>query len=332
MLTKRKPGISVLIATQNEEAMVSLSIRSFLDFGDELIVVDNGSGDHTKEIVRELESQHPNKIRFYDVPELPDLYSNRQYAFEHSSYQWIVRADSDFVAYTDVDYDIMRFREYLLSLGRNPWPLSISVPLANVFGDFLHTGVPHPPKSFVQKIRNPYRKDLSRKMEDIPQVPEPVTGYRPRIYRYLPFFRFRRMGRWEGVRFHMLYLAGSVRWAKPLWMHCDLKSDMSHFFRSERTNWRQLGDFERFPTLRSYIESIVEEKYGTRDLDEAAGLYMERHVLPYLERYDPEKYYPYPSLVLEQMERNPIYKIYEEGRVLKRRFLGIDLSVAGGSD
>lgn len=320
MLTKRKPGISVLIATQNEEAMVSLSIRSFLDFGDELIVVDNGSDDHTKEIVRELESQHPNKIRFYDVPELPDLYCNRQYAFEHSSYQWIVRADSDYVAYTDGDYDIMRFREYLVSRSKKLWPLAVSVPQSNVTGDFWQTGVPM--KQAGGCKANPERK----------YVPEAVSYPMLRFYRHLPFFRFQRMGRWEGVRFHMLYLAGSVRWAKPLWMHCDLKSDMSHFFRSERTNWRQLGDFERFPTLRSYIESIVEEKYGTRDLDEAAGLYMERHVLPYLERYDPEKYYPYPSLVLEQMERNPIYKIYEEGGVLKRRFLGIDLSVAGGSD
>lgn len=320
MLTKRKPGVSVLIATQNEEAIVSLSIRSFLDFGDELIVVDNGSGDHTKEIVRELASQHPNKIRFYDVPELPDLYSNRQYAFEHSSYQWIVRADSDYVAYTDGDYDIMRFREYLLSRSKRLWPLAVSVPQSNVTGDFWYTGVPM--KQAGGRKANPERK----------YVPEAVSYPMLRFYRHLPFFRFRRMGRWEGVRFHMLYLAGSVRWDKPLWMHCDLKSDMSHFFRSERTNWRQLGDFERFPTLRSYIESIVEEKYGTRDLDEAAGLYMEHHVLPYLERYDPGKYYPYPSLVLEQMERNPIYKIYEEGGVLKRRFLGIDLSVAGGSD
>jgi hypothetical protein len=194
------------------------------------------------------------------------------------------------------------------------------VPQFNVTGDFWYTGVPM--KQAGGRKANPERK----------YVPEAVSYPMLRFYRHLPFFRFQRMGRWEGVRFHMLYLAGSVRWDKPLWMHCDLKSDMSHFFRSERTNWRQLGDFERFPTLRSYIESIVEEKYGTRDLDEAAGLYMERHVLPYLERYDPEKYYPYPSLVLEQMERNPIYKIYEEGGVLKRRFLGIDLSVAGGSD
>jgi len=313
MAKKRKPGISVLIATQNEEAMVALCIRSFLEFGDELIVVDNGSTDHTKEIVHALETQYPGKIKFYDVPELPDLYHNRRYAFERSSFQWLVRADADFVAYTRGDYDIMRVREYLLSPPRKFWPLSISVPLGTVSGDFWHT---YPP--FVRK-RSWTGKNIS-------YFPAGISGRRMRIYRYLPFFSFQRLRRWESVRFHRLYQAGTVRWDKPLWMHCDLKSDMSCFFRSERTNWRQLGDFKRYPTLRSYIESIVQEKYGTSDFTKAAGLYMQRHVLPNLKLYDPQKCFPYPALVLEQMKKNPIYKIYEEQGRLKRRFLGIDFS------
>ncbi|MFH1514285.1 MAG: glycosyltransferase, partial [bacterium] len=45
MWIQKKPGISVLIATQNEEAIIGLCIKSFLAFGDELIVVDNGSTD-----------------------------------------------------------------------------------------------------------------------------------------------------------------------------------------------------------------------------------------------------------------------------------------------
>ncbi|MHC4756334.1 MAG: glycosyltransferase family 2 protein [Planctomycetota bacterium] len=307
-MAKRKPGISVLISTQNEEAMISLCIRSFLDFGDELIVVDNGSTDRTKEIVRELASRYPEKIKFYDVPELPDLYHNRQYAFEHSCYQWIVRTDGDFVAYTEGDYDIMRLREYLLSHGSKPWPLAISVNLPNVSGDLWHTGAA---VSDEQKKEKRY-------------IPVAMTGHRPRIYRYLPFFRFKRHGRWEVARYHYLYLAGALRWDKPIWMHCNLKSDMSHFLRSERTNWRQLGDFERFPTLLSYIESVVEEKYGTAKLEEAARIYMERVVLPHLERYDPEKYHPYPSLAAKQMEENPIYKILKSGDKVTREYFGVD--------
>ena len=311
MTKKRKPGISVLLACQNEEAMVALSIRSFLDFGDELIIVDNSSTDKTKTIVQALGGQYPKKIKFFDVPELPDLYHNRQFALKQSSYEWIVRADADFVAYTDGDYNIMKVRQYLLSRSRRFWPLSISVPLGNVSGDFWHTYRPFERKSW------PRGKKLG-------YYPAGMSGHRMRIYRFLPFFDFQRLGRWESVRFHHLYQLCSVKWDKPLWMHCDIKSNMNHFFRSERTNWRQAGDFERYPTLQSYIESIVEQKYDTKDLTEAAGIYLENQFLPSLEIYNPDKCFPYPSLVLEQMKRNPIYKISSYEDKLTREFLGID--------
>ncbi len=152
--------------------------------------------------------------------------------------------------------------------------------------------------------------------------PEAVISPGVRFYRYFRFFKFLRHGRREVVRFWRLMKR--IYWDRPLWMHCNIKNDMNHLFRSERTNWRELGDFKRFPTLRSYIESIIEEKYGTSDFAEAASIYMQRHVLPYLEPYDPQKYYPYPALVAEQMGRNPIYKIYEEQGKSKRRFCGIN--------
>ncbi len=311
MTKKRKTGISVLIACQNEEALVALCIRSFLDFGDELIVVDNSSTDKTKTIVRALAAQHPEKIKFFDVPELVDLYHNRQFAFKQSSYEWIVRADSDFVAYTDGDHNIMQVREYLLSRSRRLWPLSISVPLGNVSGDFWHT---YPP--FVRKHWPTGKK--------IGYYPAGMSGHRMRIYRYLPFFDFRRLGRWESVRFHRLYRLCSVRWDKPLWMHCDIKSDMNRFFRSERTNWRQSDDFKRYPALQSYIESIVDQKYGTNDLAEGARIYLQKEFLPNLELYDPDKCFRYPSLVRQQMKKNPIYKISSCQGKLTRKFLGID--------
>ena len=309
MAKKRKPGISVLIATQNEEAMVGLSLRSFLEFGDELIVVDNGSTDHTKEIVRDLQGQYPTKIKFFDRPELADLYQNRQFAFEQSSHEWIFRADSDFVAYTDGENDIMHFREYLLKRKRQLRPETIAVPMVNVTGDFWHTGVPVRPGGY----------DAERMEVHVAEAAVPPGV---RFYRHFPFFKFLRHGRREVVRFWRLMKR--IYWPAPLWMHCNIKSDMNHFFRSERTNWRKSGDFKCFPTLRSYIESIIEEKYGTGDFTEAASIYMQRHILPYLEPYDPEKYYPYPALVAEQMKKNPIYKIYEADGKLKRRFCGID--------
>ncbi|MBV7338395.1 glycosyltransferase [Chloroflexi bacterium TSY] len=202
---ERKNGISVLIACQNEEALIELCIRSFLEFGDELIVVDNGSTDRSKEIVQALQTQYPEKIKFFDVPELPDLYHNRQYAFEQSSYRWVMRADSDFVAYTDGEYDIRKFREFLLDQKRGLLPKAYSFPFANISLDFFHTGLdrsseqigPHDPGRY---------------------IPPPVTPARgrARIYEVFPGFRFQRLGRGEGVRFNRIITRLRTPYDQPL--------------------------------------------------------------------------------------------------------------------
>jgi len=307
----RKNGISVLIAAQNEEAIIAMCILSFLDFGDELIVVDNGSTDRTKEIVRYLAAMYPQKIKFFDVPELPDLYHNRQYAFSHSSYRWVVRVDADFVAYTDGDYDILRFRERLLSQRSLPWPIVYGFWLPNLMGDFWHTGL---------------ERDLDSSGPSDPgrYVTPPMTHPTTRIYQVFPGFRFQRLGRWEGVRFQRILNKIRFDLDHPLWMHCNIKSSRSYLFRSERTNWRELGDYKRYPTLEVYVREVIQQKYGTDDVDEAAEMYFRNHVFPYLQPYDPQKYCPYPRLVREQMERNCIYKVSEVGGLVKREYHCID--------
>jgi glycosyltransferase involved in cell wall biosynthesis len=308
---ERKNGISVLISCQDEEALVALCILSFLDFGDELIVVDNGSTDRTKEIVNDLTLMYPNKIRFYDVPELPDLYHNRQYALSKSSYRWIVRADADFVAYTDGANNILRLRERLLSQKRFSWPLVYGFWLPNLVGDFWHTGLERGESDLWPDARGRY-------------VPPPMTQPTLRVYQAFPGFRFQRLGRYEGVRFQRILNRIKVDLDHPLWMHCNIKSSRSYLFRSERTNWRELGDYVRYPILETYVQEAIQRKYGTDDIDEAAQIYFQEYIYPFLQPYDPEKYCRYPKLVQEQMERNGIYKISKQGESVRREFLGID--------
>lgn len=287
--SNRKNGISVLISCQNEEAMVGLCIRSFLEFGDELVVVDNGSKDKTKEIVRELERQYPEKIKFYDVPELPDLYQNRQYALEHSSYRWIVRTDADFVAYTDGEYNILDFRKFLLAQNSRYYPLVFGPPLPSVTGTFKHTGFEKPPEGLGPNDPGRY-------------VPPPISKPTLRIYEYFPGFKFKRVGRWEATSFSRVLHLLHIKLDYPLWMHCNIKSDLNYLYRSERTNWRENGDFEKYPTLEMYVREKIVEKYNTDDLETAAQIYLEQKFLPFLQEYDPEKYYPYPQLVRERLD------------------------------
>ena len=139
-----------------------------------------------------------------------------------------------------------------------------------------------------------------------------------RFLRHYPGMRFQRRGRWEGVRFQPL--VKQIVWDTPVWMHCTIKPDLHHFYRSERTNWRQLGDFGQYPTLHAYVERVTREKYGTSDIPTAARMYMERHVYPYLIPYDESAHGPYPALVRALMETDPKYRIIETptGRTRQR--------------
>lgn len=280
---KRKNGISVLLATQNVEKTVELSIRSFVDFADEIIAVDNGSTDRTIEIVRQLESEI-QKLQFYNVPDLPDLHHNRQFAFEKSQYNWICRFDSDFIAYTDGENDIKKLREIILNRGRSLWPISYGFIGVNLVHDFLHTG----------------REKKSEEEHLKLYVPPPITKLSNRIYQHFTGMKFTRLGRWEGVKYSLFL--NQIKLPIPYFFHCELKTDMDYFFRSERTNWREYGDFEKFPTLESYIKSAIKLKYNTDDFETACKSYMEKYFWPFIDNYDPEKYYPYPTLIKNAIE------------------------------
>ena len=280
----RKKGISLLVPTQNSEQTVELCLRSFAEFPDEMIVVDNGSTDRTIEIVRDLEGSIPN-MRFYDAPHLKDLYANRQYALERSRYNWIVRIDSDYVAYTDGLRDIRHLRERVLQTSRTLRPTVLGIKQVNVFHDIYHTG----------KELQPRESSVGR------WVSPPVSTLPARIIQHYPGLRFKRLGRWEGIRFQR-YL-NHVKLEEPYWFHCTFKDPVVLLYRSERTNWRERGDFKRFPTLDTHVRTVIQEKYGTNDLKTAAEAFFAEHVAPLITRYDPEKYYPFPTLLLEAQEQ-----------------------------
>ena len=306
---ERKNGISLLCASQNAEETLALCVVSFIDFADEIILVDNGSQDRSIQIGQQLQVSYPGKVFFYNAPELPDLYHNRQYAFDRSQYRWVVRADVDFVAYTSGELNIRHFREHLLRQPRGLLPKVYGAPLPNLNCDFWHTG--RVPSDVQLGVDDPGR-----------YVAGPLTAPNPRIYEVFPGFKFRRLGRWEGTSFHRMVRFLRQVWPQPLWMHCNLKSDRSYLFRSERTNWRELGDFQRYPTLESYLLEKIRDKYQTRDLDRAAQQFMQQNVYPYLQLYDPDKFAPYPELVLAQMRINPIYKLNERDGQWVREFYG----------
>lgn len=312
MYRTRLNGISYLLACRNEETTLELCVRSFLDFADEIIIVDNGSHDRSREIAQDMRASYPKIIHYFDAPELIDLYQVRQLALSKSKYRWIVRGDADFVAYTDGEYDIQNFRKRLTAEKKSIIPKVYGAPLPNLICDFWHTGI--------ERSANKLDSD-----EPGRYVPPPITAPNPRIYEYFPGFRFKRVGRWEATSFNRFLRFFRIKLPFPLWMHCNIKSNLDYLYRSERTNWRELGDLQTYPTLEVYLKNKVFEKFATHDLDEAAEKYMQENIYPFITRYSPDDYYPYPSLVVTQMNTTPIYRVVKHDKTISREYLGSNL-------
>ena len=81
--------ISVCMIVKNEEAILGRCLDSLSGIPDEIIIVDTGSIDHTKEIA----AHYTNKI--YSYPWNGDFSSARNFAFSKASMEYIYSADAD---------------------------------------------------------------------------------------------------------------------------------------------------------------------------------------------------------------------------------------------
>lgn len=297
---QRPKGISCLIAAQNEEDILSPCIRSFLEFSDEIIIVSNLSTDGTVDAGKQLEKTFPDKVRFFVDDTLQDLWQNRQLALSKSRFSWIFRGDADFVA-TD---KIVVFRDRVLS-EKSRHPLKFRLNHVNLSGDFWHTG----------KDAGVDPRDLQYRTKYCP-APLPRTQGTLRLFSWIPPFKFCRVGRREKF-FDKGYT--EVEYKPPLYFHCSIKSEKNMFYRSERSNWREVGQFKRWPTLQSWVEYAIQVRYKVNSLEEAIWLYMHKVFFPCIQRYDPRKWGEYPQILVDQMLINPFYRIeYENGHPVRR--------------
>lgn len=94
--------ISACIICKNEEEKIGNLLSSINDIVDEIIVVDTGSTDKTKEIV----SKYTDKL--YDFEWVNDFSKARNYSFEKATGDWIIWLDSDDIF---VEKDRRMFKE-----------------------------------------------------------------------------------------------------------------------------------------------------------------------------------------------------------------------------
>lgn len=84
-----RPLISLCMIVKNEEKVIDRCLSSIVNLIDEIIVVDTGSTDNTKELV----SKYTSKI--YDFEWVDDFSAARNYAASKASGEWILVLDAD---------------------------------------------------------------------------------------------------------------------------------------------------------------------------------------------------------------------------------------------
>ena len=137
-------------------------------------------------------------------------------------------------------------------------------------------------------------------------VPFTMESFMPRIYLNTVLLKFIRQGRTEGVKYPQIYKQIFIE--QPYWFHVTLKSDKDLFYRSERTNWRELGNFIDYPYLKDYIDKyVLKYKYKCSE-KEAINRYISTNVLPLLVQYDAKKYYQYPLKLKHRIKEEENYK------------------------
>ena len=82
-------SISVCMIVKNEEAVLKRCLDSLKGIAEEIVVVDTGSTDRTKEIAAE----YTDKI--YDFTWVHDFSAARNFAFSKATKDYIYSADAD---------------------------------------------------------------------------------------------------------------------------------------------------------------------------------------------------------------------------------------------
>lgn len=83
------PTISLCMIVKNEEAVLSRCLDSIADLMDEIIIIDTGSTDQTKEIA----AKYTSKI--YDYKWTNDFSAARNFSFSKATMEYIYTADAD---------------------------------------------------------------------------------------------------------------------------------------------------------------------------------------------------------------------------------------------
>lgn len=87
--------ISLTIIARNEESALPRCLASVAELVDEIVLVDTGSTDRTRQIAAETCDRHGRRARVFDFVWIDDFSAARNKALRHASGDWIFWMDCD---------------------------------------------------------------------------------------------------------------------------------------------------------------------------------------------------------------------------------------------
>ena len=100
-------SISLCMIVKNEESVIGRCLESVKDIVDEIIIVDTGSTDNTKEIIKTFTD------KIYDFEWIDNFSAARNYSYSKASMEYILWLDADDVI---LEEDRIKFKELKMSL------------------------------------------------------------------------------------------------------------------------------------------------------------------------------------------------------------------------
>ncbi len=281
-VTKRENGISVMIRVRDEEDWIAKSLLSLNEFADEVVIVNNNSSDCTLTEIEHVRKQ----LRFKLIVEnevSDDICKVSNHALFLTSYRWIFRWDSDFIAYTSGNQNIKYLRNYLLSLNSKRhyliFPLTFSFA-----GDLFHvkTGRETNSEGYIHTW-HPQLKYVTRGKYEVLHVPF--------------FYKIKRLS-----KIYFIHIGT----AKPI------KKLLYRFFWFP---WKK--ELEKYSMIDNYIAHISHEKWNDFSPEKIAIQKFRDLILP-IRKYDTKEFGKYPKILKDDILTPKLRIIYKNGEPFSR--------------
>ncbi len=158
-------SISICIIVKNEEKYITDFLQSSIKFADEIIVLDTGSTDNTKKIVKSF-----SKTKLYETIWEDDNAKARNLCISYATCEWIIVLDADEILSIESENNIKNFIE----------DISIKYPHDYIFQfKSLNQNPYSPEKEYFKStlFRNNQNIRYTRVIHDYPTLQGKITNY-----------------------------------------------------------------------------------------------------------------------------------------------------------